>query len=97
MAVDATRHYVPIADASAAGAGTIEQSVAIGGASVQSAAFNTTTTIIRVHTDAICAIKVGANPTAIAAGATGTTRMAASTTEYYGVRGGDLIAVISST
>jgi hypothetical protein len=85
---------VPIADASA---GNIDQSVAIGGASVQSSAFDTNTTLIRVHTDAICAIKIGANPTAIAAGGTGTTRMAASTTEYYGVKPGDLIAVIAST
>jgi hypothetical protein len=94
MAVDATRHYVPIADASA---GSIDQSVPIGGASTNSNAFDTNTTLIRVHADAICAINISANPTAIAAGSTGTTRMAASTTEYYGVKPGQFLAVISST
>ena len=44
-----------------------EQTVAIGGASAQSNAFNAGTRFIRVHTDAICSILIGANPTATAA------------------------------
>lgn len=71
-----------------------EQTVAIGGASAQSAAFNAATKIIRVHTDAICSIKVGGtNPTATAT----TMRMAAGQVEYFGVAPGDKIAVITNT
>lgn len=58
-----------------------EQTVAIGGGSVQSAAFNVKTTLIRIHTDAICSFLVGANPTVAATNA----RMAAGTTEYIAV------------
>lgn len=70
------------------------QTVAIGGSSAQSAAFNPSTTLIRVHTDAICSVKVGgASPTATAANA----RMAANQTEYFGVTPGDKLAVITNT
>lgn len=69
------------------------QTVAIGGGSAQSSAFNTKTKFIRVHTDAICSIKVGTNPTAV----TTESRMAANQTEFFGVRGGAKIAVISNT
>src|SRR5579864_201287 len=62
------------------------QTIAIGGASVQSKAFNAATAFIRVHTDAICAVEVGANPTAIvASGTVGSKRLAANQTEYFGV------------
>ena len=70
-----------------------EQTVAIGGASVQSGAFNPKTIFIRVHTDAICSISFGANPTASAT----TARMAANTTEYFAVQSGHKIAVIANT
>jgi hypothetical protein len=56
-----------------------EQTVAIGGASAQSSAFNHATRIIRLHTDAICSVLVGANPTAT----TSNKRMAANQTEYF--------------
>lgn len=69
------------------------QHVAIGGASAASSAFNGATHLIRVHTDAICSIVVAANPTAT----TDDTRMAADDTEYFNVRPGDKIAVISNT
>lgn len=69
------------------------QTVAIGGSSVQSNAFGATTTFIRVHCDAICSIALGANPTATAV----KTRMSAGQTEYFGVRGGDKIAVITNS
>lgn len=51
----------------------IEQTVAIGGASVQSSAFNINTRMVQLHTDAICSVKFGTNPTATAT----TMRMAA--------------------
>lgn len=69
------------------------QTVAIGGASTQSNAFSATTTLIRVSTDAICSILIGSNPTAV----TTRMRLAANQTEYFGVRPGDKIAVISNT
>lgn len=57
------------------------QTVAIGGASAQSAVFNAKTRFIRVHTDAICSVLVGANPTADA----NSPRMAANQTEFFGL------------
>ncbi len=72
-----------------------QQTVAIGGSSTQSNAFNANTTVIRVHTDAICSINIGTNPTATAT----TARMAAGQTEYFSVpRGGAYkIAVITNS
>lgn len=70
-----------------------EQTVAIGVGSVQSSAFNTATKFIRVHTDAICSIKIGSNPTATAT----TARMAAGQTEYFTVLAGHKLAVIVNT
>ena len=71
-----------------------EQTVAIGGSSVQcSNAFHQCTRVIRVHTDAICSIAISANPTAT----TNTRRLAANTTEYFGAESGNKIAVITNT
>ena len=69
------------------------------GGNVQSAALNAQTRIVRLHADSICAYNVGIAPTAIAAGATGTSRLAANQTEYIGVPVGQgyQIAVILST
>lgn len=77
----------------AAGPALATQTVAIGGASAQSSAFNASTRYIRVHTDAICSVLIGKDPTAT----TSSPRMAADQTEYFGVVGGDKIAVISNT
>ena len=71
-----------------------EQTVAIGGSSVQcSNAFHTCTRVIRVHTDAICSIAIGANPTATAS----KRRMAANQTEYFGAESGHKLAAITNT
>lgn len=71
-----------------------EQTVAIGGSTAQSAAFDAATKVIRVHTDAICSVKIGgANPVAAATNA----RLAANQTEYFRVNAGDKIAVIQNT
>jgi hypothetical protein len=52
----------------------------------QSAAFNAQTTVVRLHTDAICGVTFGTNPTATVAGAgVGSSRMAANQTEYHAV------------
>ena len=69
-----------------------EQAVNISGSSTQSAAFNAQTRFIRCHTDSICSILFGVNPTAV----TSAKRMAASQTEYFGVVTGQKLAVISN-
>lgn len=66
--------------------------VAIGGSSVSSAAFNAKTRFVRIHTDAICSIKFGGT-----AATANDARMAANTTEYFGVLPGDSVAVITNT
>lgn len=57
------------------------QTVAIGAGSVQSSAFNAKTKFVRLHTDAICSILFGTNPTADA----NSPRMAANTSEFFAV------------
>lgn len=71
------------------------QTVAISGTSAQSATFHKDTTFVRVHTDIVCSILAGTNPTATATDA----RMAAGQTEYFGVQknSGVKIAVISNS
>jgi len=72
----------------------VEQTpVAIGVGSAQSAAFNEQTRFVRIHTDAICSIKFGDNPTATA----DSKRLAANATEYFGVVPGQKVAVITNT
>lgn len=68
------------------------QTVTIGGASQPSNAFGPTTQYIRAHSDAICSLSFGAAPTATPL----LTRMAANQTEYFAVRSGDKVAVISN-
>lgn len=70
-----------------------EQTVTLSGTSAQSAAFNAKTRIIRVHTDAICSVLVGSNPTAT----TAKKRLPADWTEYFAVQPGDKIAGITNT
>lgn len=69
------------------------QTIAIAGASAQSAAFATTTKIVRVHTDVACHVVVGgANPTAT----TSSMRMGEGATEYFVVTPGQKLAVIAA-
>ena len=70
------------------------QTVAIGGTTAQSNAFSKNTQLIRVATDSICSIVVGGtNPSAT----TSNMRLAANQTEYFLVKPGDKLAVISNT
>lgn len=72
----------------------VEQTpVVIGAGSLQSAAFDAATTVVRIHTDAICSLAFGTNPTAT----TSTMRMAADQTEYFSVKFGQKVAVIANT
>lgn len=72
-----------------------EQTVAVGAASAQSAAFNAATDLVRVTTDVVCSIKFGANPVATAA----SMRLAAGAVDYFAVPVGQAhkIAVITNT
>ena len=72
----------------------VDQTVAIGAASVQSAFLNASCSMVRLTTDTNCSVKFGTNPTASAT----TMRMAAGSVEYFGVPvGGTLkIAVIAN-
>ncbi len=79
----------------ALGAPVAEQTLTIGSTSVLSAAFNGATNFVRLHNDAICSVAFGTAPTATAA----KMRMAANTTEYFGVPPSGLfkVAVITNT
>jgi hypothetical protein len=77
QSIDASARVVYLAEEGA----IAEQTVAIGGASAQSVALNANTSIVRLHTDAICSVAFGANPTAT----TANRRMSANTTEYFAV------------
>lgn len=94
MAVDQSRHYVPIVDATRGVLENASSPITIAAGHAESAAFNAATTIIRVHTDAICSIFISAAGTAAAAT---NARMAANSTEYFGVRAGDILSVITNS
>lgn len=69
------------------------QTISIGGGSTSSTAFSKNTNMIRVHSDAICSIIIGAAPqTALTTSA----RMAANQTEFHSVNPGHVLAVISN-
>lgn len=69
------------------------QQVSNAGASTQSAAFNASAFFVSLHTDAACRIAFGTNPTATSA----SRRLAANTTEFFGVSPGMKVAVIASS
>lgn len=73
----------------------VNQQVAITGASVQSAFLDGATRFVRIHTDAACRIEIGVNPIAAAT----SKRMAANSSEFFGVPGGTpfKVAVITTT
>ncbi len=74
--------------------GIYQTPVAIGAGSLQSAAFNAETRFVRLHTDAICSVAFGANPTAVAQTQN---RMVVGQTEFFGVNPSQKLAVIAST
>lgn len=73
-----------------------DQIVAIGGTTAQSTAFAASTRFVRLHTDAICNVKFGTNPTAVA---NTSKRLAANQTEIFAVPQGQAykVAVIAGT
>ncbi len=71
-----------------------QQNLTISGASNSCQPFNSNTAYIRVHTDAICSLQIGGlAPVAT----TASPRMPADATEYFSVRPGDKLAVITNT
>ena len=71
----------------------IAEQVVTYSTTTQSAAFNAKTIYIRVHTDSICSYEFGTNPTAT----TSTPRMAAGSTEFFGVQPGHKVAFVTNT
>jgi len=59
----------------------------------QSSAFNNSTNLVRIHTDGICSIAFGTNPTAT----TSKARMVAGQTEYFTVPQGQAFKVAAVT
>lgn len=59
----------------------------------QSTAFAANTTLVRIHTDSICSISFGTNPTAT----TSTKRLVAGATEYFSVPPGAAYKVAAVT
>lgn len=74
---------------------TLTQKLAIGAGSVASSNFQAGTKIVRLHTDAVCSVLFGVNPTATAANR----RLAANQTEFVDVTGlpNFAVAVITNT
>ena len=73
------------------------QSLAVGAASVQSAAFAGSSTFVRVCSDVSCRIAFGANPTAVNAGGNASAYLPANSPGLFRVNGGDKIAVIETS
>lgn len=69
------------------------QQVSITAGSVQSAALSDIARFVRIHTDGAIRIAFGTNPTASAT----SQRMAANSTEFFGVQPGTKVAVIQTT
>lgn len=58
----------------------------------KSAAFASTTHLVRLHADAKCSVKFGASPTAT----TNSKKLAADSTEYFAVEPGHKVSVIAN-
>ena len=73
----------------------VEQTVAIGGASAQSAALQPGTRFVRLSADSVCSVLVGSNPTALLT----SMRLSAGAAEYFAVLPGQSmkVAVIANT
>jgi hypothetical protein len=74
-----------------------DQVIAFGGISAASAPFNGRTRVVRVHSSATCAVKIGGSAPVAKSGLGGTSRLAAGVSEYYAVHPGEAVAVITAT
>lgn len=75
--------------------GVVDQTPVTYTTTTQSAAFAATTVLVRIHTDSICSINFGTNPTAT----TNNRRLDAGATEYFGVPlgGSYKVAAVTNT
>jgi hypothetical protein len=89
LAVDARGQVISLGEDT----GLDQPRLAISGSSGQSLATRKATKFIRLHTDAICSVSFGSNPTAT----TSNRRMAANQTEFFAIKGGNKVAVISNS
>ena len=72
----------------------VEQTpITISGTSAQSAAFASSTLLVRIHSDVVCSLLFSDNPTADV----NDKRMSAGDTEYFAITPGGKVAVISNT
>lgn len=88
------RHFVPIADASVTVTENANSPITASGSTGASAAFAATTNFIRVKTDSGGAINFNIGTAATAA--TTNAHMSQDSTEYFKVKAGDVISVITS-
>ena len=72
---------------------SVTQTIAIAGVSA-SATLRTDTKFVRLHTDIICNVVFGPSPQVAT---TSNMRLAANQTEFFGVVGGHVLAVIQGT
>lgn len=70
----------------------VDQTVAIGVSAVSSSAFQPSTEMVQLSTDAVCSIRFGGG-----AATTSNARLPANTIIYYAIKPGDSVSVISNT
>lgn len=70
------------------------QAITFTGTAGLSAAFNVNTRFVRLHADGLCCVKFGSAPVAVAST---DARMAASSTEFFGVVGGQKVSAVTTT
>lgn len=75
----------------------VQNNVAITASSVPSNPFSANTSIIRIHTDAVCSIKFSPGPGEVPVATLSDMRLPSNYTEYFAVRPGDMVAVIANT
>ena len=90
MATDAFGKPIPIGEEPA----VVTQVVAVTTPSTPSAAFNSSTRFIKMHSDTTCHIEFGTAPVAVAAT---DHRLVAGTTEFFGVIPGSALKVACIT
>jgi len=80
-------------DAQCAKEPPVAEQVVVFSGEAKSSAFNQFTRLVRLHSDAICSVKFGKNPTAT----TDSRRMSAGVTEYFAVESGFKVSAIANT
>lgn len=74
-----------------------EQKLAVGGASIPSAALNVRTRFVRLHSDVVCSVAFSRDPAVDPTATVTSLRLAANQTEYFGTVPGTKVAVIANS